>query len=59
MLNATETANRLIKQHGDAAPEIAAHHAADSERVGDGKERQHWVNVVVEAKALLARDQNN
>lgn len=59
MTNATETANRLIKQHGEAAPEIAASHAADSERAGDGEEQRHWVSVVVEAKALLARDSAN
>ena len=56
MSDATKTANCLIKQHGDEAPVVAADRAADSERAGEEEEWQHWANVIVETKILLARD---
>lgn len=56
MTPATKTANRLIKQYGDTAPEIAANRAAECEQEGKSDARLYWSNVVVETKALLARD---
>ena len=56
MPDAPKTANRLIKQHREAAPEVAADRAAESERSGDDEEWQHRASVVVTAKLLLARD---
>lgn len=56
MQSVTQTANRLIKQHGESAPNIAAERAADP-NLSDGPEtRAFWINVIVEAKVLLARD---
>ena len=59
MPDATKTANRLIKLHGEEAPEVAADRAAEYERTGEEEEWQHWANVVVTAKLLLARDFSN
>jgi hypothetical protein len=59
MSNATGTAHRLIKQHGDDAPEVAADRAAECEEAGKREEQTHWASVVVEAKLLLARDYSN
>jgi len=56
MSDATKTANRLIKQHGEDAPVVAADRAAASERAGEEAEWQHWATVIVETKMLLARD---
>lgn len=56
METVTQTANRLIKQHGESAPAIAAERASDP-KISDGPEmRAFWMNVIVEAKVLLARD---
>jgi hypothetical protein len=56
MSDTTKTANRLIKQHGEDAPHVAADRAAESARSGDEDDWQHWAKVIVEAKVLLARD---
>lgn len=56
MQSVTQTANRLIKQHGESAPNIAAERAADPKLPGGPEMRTFWINVIVEAKVLLARD---
>jgi len=56
MPDAMKAASRLIKQHGEAAPRVAADRAAESARAGEQEDWQHWANVIVEAKVLLARD---
>lgn len=56
MLKISETANRLIKQHGETAPYIAAERASEMQKAGDHESEVHWTNVVIETKILLARD---
>jgi hypothetical protein len=56
MLKTSKTADRLIKQHGEAAPYVAAERALEMEKAGDGESQQHWANIVIETKVLLARD---
>lgn len=56
METVTRTANLLIKEHGEQAPNIAAQRASDP-KLSDGPELQaFWTNVIVETKLLLARD---
>jgi hypothetical protein len=56
MLTATQTANRLIKEHGDLAPNIADKRAQELRNVGDEIGNQQWMKVMIETKYLLARD---
>ena len=56
MFKISETANRLIKQHGETAPYIAAERASEMQKAGDRESEEHWTNVVIETKILLARD---
>ena len=56
MQNPTQTANQLIKRHGDAAPEVAASHIAECDRKHNDDEHAFWSTVMVETKVLLARD---
>jgi len=56
MSEATGTANRLIKQYGEDAPQVAASRAEEFGRSRRPEERTYWKSVLVEAKVLLARD---
>jgi hypothetical protein len=56
MLTATQTANRLIKEHGDLAPNIANKRARELRNAGDEIGNQQWMKVMIETKYLLARD---
>lgn len=56
MLKVSETANKLIKQHGETAPYIAAERAFEMQKAGDRESELHWTNIVIETKLLLARD---
>jgi hypothetical protein len=56
MLKVSQTANRLIKQHGETAPYVAAERATEMQKAGDRESEVHWTNVVIETKLLLARD---
>lgn len=56
MQTVTQTANRLIKQHGESAPTVAAERATDPKFSNGPEMRAFWMNVIIEAKVLLARD---
>lgn len=56
MLMAIPSANGLIKEHGELAPNVAGKCARDSRDAGDERSRQIWTKVMTETKFLLARD---
>ena len=56
MSDAAGTANRLIKQYGDDALQVAASRAEEYGRSRRTEERIYWKNVLIEAKVLLACD---
>jgi hypothetical protein len=56
MLDIIETANRLIKLHGEHAIDVAGEQAEARHEAGDELSYQRWKEVVIETKVLLARD---
>jgi hypothetical protein len=56
MLTTTQTANRLIKEHGDLAPSVADKRAQELRNAGDEIGNRQWMKVMTETKYLLARD---
>jgi len=56
METVTQTANRLIKQHGEAAPRVASEAIAEFKRSEKRDRQAFWTSVVIETKVLLARD---
>jgi len=56
MSEISAAANRLIKQHGETAPYVAAQRASERQEAGDHDGQMHWKNVLIETKVLLARD---
>jgi len=49
-----ETANKLIHQAGDEAPQCASRWAHALLEAGDVESRVHWMRIMVACKALLA-----
>ena len=56
MLDVIQTANRLIKQHGELAVDVAGERADAVHQAGDETSYRRWKEVVIETKVLLARD---
>jgi hypothetical protein len=56
MTEILETANKLVKQHGERAPDVAAERAIELEQAGDGDSGTYWQSVMIQTKVLLARD---
>lgn len=56
MLTAIPSANGLIKEHGELAPNVAGKCARDSREAGDEISGQKWTKVMIESKFLLARE---
>jgi hypothetical protein len=56
MLEAIPTADKLIKEHGELAPNIAGKHARELRKSGDAVSSQQWMKVLIDTKYLLARD---
>lgn len=56
MLDVVQTANRLIKKHGELATNVAGKRADEVHESGDETGYRLWQQVVIETKVLLARD---
>lgn len=56
MTKILETANRLVKQHGERAPDVAAERATELGRAGDQRNGTYWQSVMIQTKVLLARE---
>ena len=56
ILSTASIADRLIKEHGELAPGVAAKHACKLQKAGDEIRSRQWTKVMIESKMLLARD---
>lgn len=54
MTEILETANKLVKQHGERAPDVAAEHASELGKAGDRDKGTYWQSVMIQTKVLLA-----
>ncbi len=56
MTEILETANKLVKQHGERAPDVAAERATELGHAGDQDQGTYWQSVMIQTKVLLARE---